>query len=66
MDFYAHSGRDRDKSDWQTLKEHLLAVARLAAEKARPFGLERAAFIAGLIHWKAGTSVTMFRPLVIV
>lgn len=50
MDFYAHSGRDPGKSDWQTLKEHLFAVARLAGEKARPFGLERAAFIAGLFH----------------
>lgn len=50
MDFYAHSGRDPGKSDWQVLKEHLFAVARLAGEKARPFGLERAAFIAGLFH----------------
>ncbi len=50
MEFYAHSGRDPGKSDWQTLKEHLFAVARLAGEKARPFGLERAAFIAGLFH----------------
>jgi len=50
MDFYAHSGRGPGKSDWQTLKEHLIAVARMAGEKARPFGLERAAFIAGLFH----------------
>ncbi|MGC3970539.1 MAG: CRISPR-associated endonuclease Cas3'' [Pirellulales bacterium] len=50
MDFYAHSGRDPGKSDWQNLKEHLFAVAGLAGEKARPFWLERAAFIAGLFH----------------
>lgn len=50
MDYYAHSGRGPDKSDWQTLKEHLFAVARLAAGRARFLGLETAAFIAGLFH----------------
>lgn len=50
MIYYAHSGTQGDKSDWQTLAEHLSDVARKAAENARPFGLERAAYIAGLFH----------------
>lgn len=50
MVFYAHSGSSSDKGDWQSLPEHLSAVARLAAENARPFGLEKAAAIAGLFH----------------
>lgn len=50
MDYYAHSGRDPGKSDWQLLKEHLFAVARLAGERADLFGLERAAFVAGFFH----------------
>lgn len=50
MPFYAHSGSPDDKSDWQTLREHLLAVAARAAENAKPFGLERAAYVAGLLH----------------
>lgn len=50
MGYYAHSGREPDKSDWQLLKEHLFAVARLAGDKAHLFGLERAAFVSGLFH----------------
>lgn len=50
MTFHAHSGKSIDKSDWQTLPDHLLEVARLASDNARPFGLEGAAFVAGLLH----------------
>lgn len=50
MDWYAHSGSGPDKGDWQGLKEHLIAVAALAARMGRPLGLERAAYIAGLFH----------------
>lgn len=50
MNWYAHSGSGSHKGDWQGLKEHLLGVAMLAAEKARPIGLERAAYVAGLFH----------------
>lgn len=50
MDYYAHSGREPDKSDWQLLKDHLFAVARLAGDRAHLFGLERAAFVSGLFH----------------
>ena len=48
--FYAHSGNNEDRSDWQPLSEHLLAVAQLAEELARPLGLERVAMAAGLLH----------------
>lgn len=50
MPYYAHSGSSQDKSDWQTLKDHSLAVAKLAAQRAESFGLERAARLAGLLH----------------
>lgn len=50
MDFHAHSGNAADKSDWQPLRSHLFAVAQLAARFARPFGMERAAHVAGLFH----------------
>ncbi len=50
MEFYAHSGHLDDKSDWQRLPHHALAVAELAAKFAAPFGLERAARLAGLLH----------------
>lgn len=50
MKYYAHSGKTLDKSDWQLLSEHLLAVAIIAGEMAKIFGLERAAHFAGLFH----------------
>lgn len=48
--YYAHSGNSDDKSDWQTMSDHAFAVAHLAAEFATPFGLEKAARLAGLFH----------------
>ena len=50
MAYYAHSGKLDDKSDWQPLRAHLVAVADLAAQMAKPFGLEKAASLAGLLH----------------
>ena len=50
MTYYAHSGIHGDKSDWQSLAGHLQAVAKLASEFARPFGMERAAAILGVFH----------------
>lgn len=50
MTWYAHTGRNEDKSDWQGLSDHLTAVAERAALMAKSFGLEGAAFIAGLFH----------------
>ncbi len=48
--FYAHARPDVDESEWQLLKDHLIATAELAAELARPAGLEHLAYIAGLLH----------------
>lgn len=50
MEFFAHSGRENDRTDWQRLDDHALRVARLAAVFAAPIGLERAAYLAGLLH----------------
>src|SRR5258708_1488664 len=53
--YYAHSGRLPDLSDWQPLHEHLTQVATLArelAQLARPLesNLAEAANVAGLLH----------------
>ncbi|MEG9883522.1 MAG: CRISPR-associated endonuclease Cas3'' [Hyphomicrobiales bacterium] len=48
--YFAHSGKNADRSDWQSLREHLLRVAELAGDMAAPLGLERAAYCAGLYH----------------
>ena len=50
MACFAHSGTPGDKSDWQSLAEHSLAVAKRAAGSARRFGLDKAAYVAGLFH----------------
>ena len=50
MEYFAHSGTEADQSDWQRLNEHALCVAKLAAEFAAPMRLERAAYLAGLLH----------------
>lgn len=50
MNWYAHSGKDVGKADWQGLAAHLMAVAAQAEETARPFGLQGMAFLAGLLH----------------
>ncbi len=50
MHYFAHSGRQPDKGDWQLLSDHLFAVAALAAKMAASLGLEKAAFLAGLFH----------------
>ena len=42
--FYAHSGIRGDKSDWQALPVHLLAVAKWRPVSLGPFGLQKAAF----------------------
>ncbi|MDD3287571.1 MAG: CRISPR-associated helicase Cas3' [Alphaproteobacteria bacterium] len=49
--FFAHSlDNQSDKSQWQSLKDHLEATALLAAEYAREFGAENAVRVAGLLH----------------
>ena len=48
--FFAHSGRSEDRSDWQPLATHLRNVGRLASERAAAFGMSRGAEAAGLLH----------------
>jgi CRISPR-associated endonuclease/helicase Cas3 len=50
MRYFAHSGRRSDQSDWQPLQNHLQVVAELASERARRFGGEDWAHLAGLLH----------------
>jgi len=48
--YYAHSGHKSDKSDWQTLPDHLKEVGRIAASNARYFNAEMLAEISGVLH----------------
>nr|WP_297457573.1 CRISPR-associated endonuclease Cas3'' [uncultured Halomonas sp.] len=48
--YYAHSTKNIDKSDWQTLKSHLTSVGNLAAQRAERFGAAELGEIAGLLH----------------
>lgn len=50
MEYFAHSGKEHDKSDWQTLQDHLQVVAEIAKHNARYFGAEELAYLAGLLH----------------
>lgn len=50
MDFYAHSGKHTDKSDWQTLPEHLNGVGQAAAARASFFGAHVLAQASGQLH----------------
>ena len=47
---YAHSTGDLDRGTWQTLPDHLQAVADLAGAKATAFGMSSAAGLAGWFH----------------
>ncbi|MFC0269050.1 CRISPR-associated helicase/endonuclease Cas3 [Kushneria aurantia] len=49
MTFYAHS-TDSSHHDWQTLADHLQAVAELAAQRADRFGMADSGRVAGLLH----------------
>lgn len=48
--FFAHSTGQSDKSDWQPLRDHLIAVAELAAGRGAKFRAGKAARLAGLLH----------------
>lgn len=48
--YYAHSGTLADKSDWQSLSNHLQVVGKLAAARAGRFGAADLAEAAGLLH----------------
>ncbi len=49
-EFYAHSTDNSDKSDWQTLEDHLQGVAKLAEEFAEVFGAGEWGRLAGENH----------------
>jgi len=48
--YYAHSGKETDKSDWQLLSDHLQRVGCIAKENARYFDAEVFAELVGLLH----------------
>jgi HD-like signal output (HDOD) protein len=48
--YYAHSGKDPEKTDWQRLDDHLTRVARIAGDNARYFDAEQLAKLCGLLH----------------
>lgn len=50
MIFYAHSKKDHDEKDWQLLLNHLIQVAKMAADFAFPFGGSSWAYFCGLLH----------------
>lgn len=50
MNYYAHSLDNADKSRWQPLKDHLVAVAEQAKSFASAFGAEEFGWIAGALH----------------
>ncbi len=50
MKYYAHSLEGQPPEKWQPLEEHLRAVAKMAAEFAKPFGGEDWVYVAGLWH----------------
>ncbi len=49
-DYYAHSTESPDKSDWQSLEEHLQGVARLAEDFAAVFGAGGWGRLSGRYH----------------
>jgi CRISPR-associated endonuclease/helicase Cas3 len=48
--YYAHSIDNCSKSEWQALADHLKEVAAIAGRFAAPFGGQRSAGLAGLLH----------------
>ncbi len=48
--YYAHSTERIDKSNWQSLKEHLKNVAKRASEFASDFNASEFAYASGLLH----------------
>jgi len=50
LDFYAHSIDGQDRSSWEPLADHLAAVARRAADFARPLQIEGLAALCGALH----------------
>jgi CRISPR-associated endonuclease Cas3-HD len=50
MKYYAHSTRNPDRSDWETVETHLRETARTARANAQKFGAGEFGYWAGLFH----------------
>lgn len=48
--YFAHSFPDQPTDEWQSLRDHLLGVSKLAGRFGACFGAERAAALSGLLH----------------
>lgn len=48
--YYAHSKENCDESEWQLLKNHLIATGDLAFELGRDAGISELARLAGILH----------------
>tara|TARA_Y100001968_G_scaffold200732_1_gene184284 strand:+ start:1252 stop:3594 length:2343 start_codon:yes stop_codon:yes gene_type:complete len=48
--YFAHSGNKSDKSDWQSLKDHLAIVAEISEHNGRYFKANKLCYLAGLLH----------------
>ncbi|MFH1287825.1 MAG: CRISPR-associated endonuclease Cas3'' [bacterium] len=48
--YYAHSLKDKPKSEWQTLEGHLKNVAELARQFTESFNAGELGYLAGLLH----------------
>lgn len=48
--YYAHTLENRDKSDWQALRDHLKNVAKISSEFAGDFSAGEYAYAGGLLH----------------
>ncbi len=60
MNYYAHSLENADKSRWQPLRDHLLAVADQAKSFASAFGAAEFGWVAGALH-DAGKATKEFQ-----
>ncbi len=50
MKYYGHSKKDKDKSEWQLLKDHLVNTADLAERFGQDAGISELARTAALLH----------------
>ena len=48
--FYAHTLPDKDETNWQPLKDHLISTSKLAASFAAEFNAEDWGKAVGLLH----------------
>ena len=49
MKYYAHK-QGEDKKDWQLLKDHLTAVAKMSRVFAERYGTGEMGYMAGILH----------------